>query len=122
MSSVSNDFMQDTLIALGATFGITCLVRACCVCWRRRRALEQQTGPPSVVSSPFPDVIRFNNNSPPSYPPQFIQQYPMPSAPPSTPQYVVYPGVQYPTYHITQMPQQPQMYYMPPPVAQAQHV
>jgi hypothetical protein len=119
MSSVSNDFMQDILIALGATFGFTCLVRACCVCLRRRRALEQQQSP--VTPSPFPDVIRFNNNSPPSYPPQFIQQYLMPSAPPSTPQYVVYPGVQYPTYPMTQVQQQ-MPYYIPPPVAQAQHV
>ena len=41
MSSVSNDFMQNTLLSIVLIVGISCFVRVCCLCLRRHR-FEQE--------------------------------------------------------------------------------
>ena len=43
MSGVNNEFMQDTLISLGAVLGISCIVRVCCVRFYHRRRMQQQS-------------------------------------------------------------------------------
>ena len=108
MSGVKNEFMQDTLISLGAVLGISCIVRVCCVRFYHRRRMQQQSqGQGQSPITPSDGI-----------------QHPLPSAPlpmqqmqPMQSQYVVYTGGPYPLQQ-----HQQQIYYMPPPVPHPQHV
>lgn len=109
MVNVGNDFMQDTLISLGAVLGFSCIVRVCCVRFYHRRRMQQQSQG---------ERERERQGQPPITPSEGIQ-HPYPSAPSALqqPQYVVYTGGPYPLQQQLQ-----QMYYMPPHIAQQQHV